>query len=78
MVDDDSLLTSEHKMLFLSPVRIKMPSKGGEFLNNQDISNFELRAKNIVDWSRIDAETKDVLRNLIAEVAALAKKMESK
>ena len=47
-------------------------------MNSQDISNFELRAKNIIDWSRIDAETKDVLRNLIAEVAALAKKMESK
>ena len=42
-------------------------------MNDSLIRTFEWRVKHILDWSCIDAGTKDVLISLMAEVAALAK-----
>ena len=45
-------------------------------MRDQRIVDFELSVNRILDWSSIDAGTKDVLHNLMAEVAALAEKMD--
>lgn len=39
-------------------------------MESQDRLKFEVKINHILDWSSIDAGTKDVLRRLMAEVAA--------
>ena len=42
-----------------------------------EVVQFEWEVKHTLDWSNIDPGTKDVLQHLMAEVAALAEKMQS-
>ena len=43
-------------------------------MQQQDINTFKVKVQNILDWSTIDAGTKNVLKHLMDEVASLVEK----
>lgn len=44
-------------------------------MKKQETALFEMKVKSILEWSSLDTVTREVLKMLMAEVAALAEKI---
>ena len=52
----------------------QIPTQGGEKMKEVELVQFEYKVKSILEWSPLDPNTREVLANLMKEVANLVQK----